>query len=144
MHLEVSIICDDIRTEEGHKLSLMGIYDEALLLAQIPGKLLKLSLYQRWRDVPRGATVKVELRGNALPGPSRLEAKADTPAKGKEANEDAAAETPTMGVSLLIGFGPLDIIAEGYLEFVTFWEGGSSPSHVHRMRVSTSVASPPA
>jgi hypothetical protein len=32
MRHEVTIICDDIRQETGKKISLMGVYDDALVV----------------------------------------------------------------------------------------------------------------
>lgn len=37
-----TVLCDDVRREEGHKLSYLGIYSESLLLNDFPARLPKL------------------------------------------------------------------------------------------------------
>ena len=39
-----TILCDDIRSEEGNKLSLMGIYSREMIFKEIPAMLPKISL----------------------------------------------------------------------------------------------------
>src|SRR5882762_5583690 len=75
MQLEASFICDDIRSERGNKVSLMGLYDEKILLPQVPARLAKLCLFQRWSKVPYGSAVTFELRGSAIVSPKSLETK---------------------------------------------------------------------
>ena len=130
MRIEASFICDDIRLEQGNKFSLMGIYDLGLLLPQIPASVPKLCLFQKWIDVPRNATLSVELRGTALPGPVPLE---PVRTQGAPGGEDPAP------ANILVSFAMVNIVAEGELEFLTYWEGDSTPAHTHRVRISKLV-----
>ena len=138
MQLEASFICDDIRTEEGHKISLMGIYDKGLLLPQIPARLAKLCLYQRWSGVPIGTKLEVELRGSAVAKSVRAQGIA-------QSGVDISAGTRPHGSAvvdsnLLMVFAPVDIAAAGEIEFLTFWDGRSSPDHRHTIQI---LKSPP-
>jgi hypothetical protein len=56
-----AVMCDDVRREEGNKLSYMGIYDASLLVARFPIVLPKLcfvlSVYFRGEDVVPSSVV---------------------------------------------------------------------------------------
>jgi hypothetical protein len=132
MKLEASFVCDDIRSETGRKISLMGLYDEKLLLVQLPAKISKLCLFQRWSQVRTGTKVEIELRGSAIVTPVRT--------GPKETRDPLApsihAETVNfVKANLLVGFEGINIAAEGSLEFLTFWDGSSSPQHTHIVQV---------
>jgi hypothetical protein len=141
MQLVASFICDDIRSEEGNKVSLMGLYDESMLLPQIPAKIPKLCLFQRWSEVPVGAKVNIEVRGAPLTKQVRVEAKAEKTDDGTTRDEKVPQPTHTRA-NLQFLLASVDITAEGTLEFLVSWEGSAAPDHVHRIHVS--VAKPAA
>ena len=131
MELEASFICDDIRSEVGHKVSLMGIYDEKILLVQLPARIAKLCLFQRWSQVPRGAKVAVEVRGTAMVTPVRLE-----PQEIEDSDESTSIDKPKLAIAKVqIAFCPIDLSSEGNLEFLTYWEGSATPQHTHFIQV---------
>ena len=61
-----SIICDDIRFEEGNKITLIGTYTDGILASTIPIVLPKLCLAQQILDTAGTKTVKVRLKGPKL------------------------------------------------------------------------------
>jgi hypothetical protein len=131
MRLEASFICDDIRSEIGRKVSLMGIYDEKILLPSFPARLAKVCLFQRWSEIPRGAKVFIELQGTAMVTPARTEPRAI-----KADDEILEAAMPALVTArLVVALTPVDIAAEGNLEFLTYWEGSSTPQHTHVLQV---------
>jgi hypothetical protein len=131
VQLEASFICDDIRSEVGHKVSLMGIYDEKILLVQLPVRIAKLCLFQRWSQVPRGAKVAVEVRGTAMVTPVRLE-----PQEMEDSDQSTSIGKPKLVIAKVqIAICPIDLSAEGNLEFLTYWEGSATPQHSHIIQV---------
>jgi len=129
--LAVSIICDDIRQEVGRKVSLMGIYDEKILLSDLPVRVAKLCIFQVWSQVPRGAKVALELRGTAMVTPIRTQPQATAlmPNGGSDDNPKL------LNAKLLLAFAPLDLASEGTLEFLTYWEGADTPEYTHVIQV---------
>lgn len=135
MQIEASFICDDIRAEQGNKISLMGLYDEKILLPQIPARVAKLCLFQKWSKVPSGADVGFELRGSAIVSPKRVEAK-----PVKETDQRIPKGT-LITANLIVVISPVDFGSEGNLEILTFWEGNPTPNHIHMIQVSLSPVS---
>src|SRR6266851_1761732 len=129
VQLQASFICDDIRSEVGHKVSLMGIYDEKFLLVQLPVRIAKLCLFQRWSQVPRGARVAVEVRGTAMVTPVRLE-----PQEIEDSDESTHVDKPKLVIAK-VHICPIDLSSEGNLEFLTYWEGNATPQHTHIIQV---------
>lgn len=111
----------------------MGIYDEKILIRQFPARIAKLCLFQKWSEVPRGARVAIELQGTALVTPVRTEPQAI--ADPREIELPAEKLPALMNANLLVGLSPLDLAAEGNLEFLTYWEGSSSPQHSHVIQI---------
>jgi len=131
VQLEASFICDDIRSEVGRKVSLMGIYDEKILLVQLPARIARLCLFQRWSQVPRGAKVAVEVRGTAMVTPVRLE-----PQEIEDSHESTPVDKPKLVIAKVhIALCPIDLSSEGNLEFLTYWEGNATPQHTHIIQV---------
>jgi hypothetical protein len=126
MKHEVTIISDDCRIEVGNKITLAGIYDEAIVFRSLPARLLKLSFYQRWADFYDVEKVTIALRGSAIGDLDlRAEAKPSQPLKkGGHAR-------------IMIAIGPLDVLNQGTLEFQTFMNDESEPQHTHQIFVRT-------
>jgi hypothetical protein len=126
MRHEVTFISDDIRHEVGRKVSLLGLYDQAIVFKTLPARLLKLAFYQRWLDVSNLSKVVLEIRGEPLGHtvfrvdgiPSEPELKGPHPAR----------------ITLVIG--PIDIMREWRLEFLTYFNEESSPAHTHLLQVT--------
>lgn len=66
----IAILCDDVREEIGNKISLMGIYDDNIVLPVLPAVLPKLCIYINMIDVSKDVTafkVKVSVPGKDSP-----------------------------------------------------------------------------
>ena len=126
MKHEVTIISDDCRFEVGNKVSLEGIYDEAIVFRSLPTRLLKLSFYQRWSDFVDVEKVTVVIRGSAI-GNLELRPEAKPPPGSKRIG--------TARIMFIIG--PIDFLSEGTLEFQTFLNDESQPRHTHLLSVRT-------
>lgn len=123
MQHDLTIICDDIRHELGHKVTLVGIYDEAVLVAKFPARIAKLCIFQRWRGTDQPSSFRLEVKGNALGRTLAVEGKRD----------EAAYNPKATHAQLTVAFSPFDVISAGECEFVTYLGEGSSPSHVDRI-----------
>ena len=123
MQHDLTIICDDVRHEVGHKVTIVGIYDEAILLAKFPARIAKLCLFQRWKGSDQPSSFRLEVKGNALGSTFAVEGKRD------ETNYNPAATR----AQLTVAFSPFDVLSAGECEFVTYLGADSSPSHVHRL-----------
>ncbi len=126
MRHEVTIISDDFRFEIGNKVTLAGVYDEAIVFTNLPSRLLKLAFYQRWLDVVDMRTVRIEVRGSAI-GDLSLYAEAKP-----------TTETPRHqphNARITIALGPLDFLNVGTLEFLTFFNDDPSPRHIHQLDI---------
>ena len=77
-----SIICDDIRFEQGNKLSLIGTYTDGILVSSIPTVLPKLCLAQQFDDAKGVKKLKFALRGPRLNIPP-IEVQSEDPSKSK-------------------------------------------------------------
>lgn len=127
MKHEVTIISDDIRVEVGNKVSLAGIYDEAIVFKNLPARLLKLAFYQRWLDFPNPEKVFIVVRGSALNDQElRFEAKPPP---------DRLMHPAPARITLV--FGPLDFLQEGVMEFRTFLDDQKEPIYSHHIAIRT-------
>ena len=106
-----SIVCDDIRIEQGNKVSLMGIYTDGILVSQLPFVFPKLCLAQQFEDDMESHELTVVLVGPKLKKEAKLQSKERT----KEV------------VSIFIGFGGVRVFEEGDYRFETFRDGASEP-----------------
>jgi len=123
-------ICDDVREERGNKLSLMGLYDEAILFPKLPARLPKLCLFQRWAEAHDARTVKIGIDGTALDKPHRVEARVDY----------APGESRKEKLQIAIALSPLAFAQEGTLVISTYFNGASRPSHVHTLQIGRAVS----
>jgi hypothetical protein len=48
LELVYTILCDDVRLEVGHKLSLMGVFQN-IMVQQLPATLMKLAVVSHWQ-----------------------------------------------------------------------------------------------
>jgi len=126
MRHEVTIICDDIRSEIGRKVSLMGVFDEALLIASAPARIARLGLFQKWSEVEGFPKLVVEITGSAIGGNSFK-------AQGVRSDEAKKKHSPVL--KALMVFGPLDILSAGEIEFRTYFDDAKEPNYVHRLNV---------
>src|SRR6185437_5629636 len=118
---EVTIICDDIRQETGKKISLMGVYDDALVVKELPARLLKICIFQSWAesDLKASETVRLNIVGNAIVAPINLEC-------GMEPEHFDAAATKAQ---ILVALAPFDIVRAGEIEFITYLHSSNEPAH---------------
>jgi len=58
---EYSIICDDIRQEIGNKMTFVGVYQDLIIVQQIPVALPKLCFYVQYKDIRAGDQFKLKL-----------------------------------------------------------------------------------
>ena len=119
-------ICDDVREERGNKLSLMGLYDEAILFPKLPVR------REPWRGahLRDARTVKIEIDGTALDKPHRVEARVDY----------APGESRKEKLQIAIALSPLAFAQEGTLVISTYFNGASRPSHVHTLQIGRAVS----
>lgn len=66
-----TLLCELVRSEANGKISLLGLFGEAILVPSIPGVMSSLAIVQRWRPTTdeRPGTMKVftlELRGPGI------------------------------------------------------------------------------
>jgi hypothetical protein len=141
-----TLICDDIRSELGNKISIIGIYDEAILPHSIPGRMPKLCLYQLWeaeRDIFKEAErMRIELRGSALASGYSVEAIANQEATLPAAQVGHEPEASRKRGRLLLTFSPVEIISEGELEFATYIKNAQEPEHVQKLSIRRPSPSP--
>lgn len=126
MKHEVTIISDDCRVEVGNKVSLMGIYDEAIVFRTLPIRLLKLAFYQRWSEVVGIRKVTIMVRGSAI---GNLELRAEA--------KPVSSLKKTERARVMATIGPLDFLSEGILDFQTFFNDDSEPRHSYQISVRT-------
>jgi hypothetical protein len=125
MRHEFTIICDDIRQEVGRKVSIMGIYDVAIIVKKVPTRLPKLCMFQRWIGSDQPERVRVEVRGSALSSGLMAEAERD-----REHYDPSATRA-----NLSIALAPLDIANTGEIEFVTHLSEHGEPPHSHKIEI---------
>jgi hypothetical protein len=128
MRHEVTIISDDFRVEAGKKLTLVGIYDQAILFPQLPSRLLKLAFFQRWQEATGIEKVIVEIRGSALGDLFSLRAEGRATERPPEDGSPRPAR-----ISLV--FGPIDFLRPGRIEFRTFFNDEIEPKHTHELDI---------
>src|SRR5690242_16585044 len=108
MKHEVTIISDDLRQEFGNKITLAGVYDYAIVFQSLPARMLKLSFYQKWTECSDIRKVTILVRGSAITGELRADAK------------KASSGRTTDHARIMLTLGPIDFVKEGTLEFQTF------------------------
>ena len=106
-----SILCDDIRLEQGNKVSLMGLYSNGLIVAQVPITMPKLCLYQQLEETNDVKNILVHLKG------PKLSVKADLKVKRSTEN-----------INLRVVFGPLQFEEEGDYRFETYIDHSNEPT----------------
>jgi hypothetical protein len=126
MRHEATFISDDIRFEAGHKISLLGLYEQSIVFQSLPARLLKLSFYQRWLEVSHLTRVRLEVRGVSL-GNTVIQI------EGKSMEKEESKVPHAIRITLT--FGPIDMLKVGKVEFLTFFDDESSPSHKHELEV---------
>jgi hypothetical protein len=125
MRHEVTFISDDLRFEVGKKITLAGLYDEAMIFQALPTRVLKLSMYQRWVDATDIRKVVIEVRGSAIGDIAvRAEGKPTSP---------PSKELHSARISMI--FGPIDFLKEGEIEFLTFFDDDPTPQYNHKLAI---------
>ena len=125
MEHEVTFISDDIRHELGQKISLLGLYDRAIVFKSLPARLLKICVYQRWTDAVSISSAMIEFRGAPVgAGTYRVIGKSSEPEPHGP-----------HGARILLAFGPIDFVKEGKLEVVTYFNEESAARHVHEIEI---------
>jgi hypothetical protein len=127
---QITHVCDDIRAETGNKLSLMGLYDNGVVVERTPARLAKLCLFQRWTDAKDIQKLRVELRGEALAGVYTIQGEVEQDGGGYRK------------VQLSLVFSPVEFQATGSFEFATYINDEAQPSHVHEMELRQKSPAP--
>lgn len=125
MEHELTIICEDIRRELGRKISLIGIYDEAIIFRRVPARMAKLCMFQRWVGSDQPEKIRIQIQGSALSAVFSAEAERD------RGHFDPAARRS----NLMIAFAPFDVVDVGEVEFFTYLGDAEKPSHSHRIEI---------
>jgi hypothetical protein len=126
MEHEATFISDDIRHEVGRKISLLGLYDRAIVFNSLPARMLKLCVYQRWIDVTNISNVTIELRGGPIGAVTQRMI-------GKPSEPEPHGPHPAR---IMLAIGPIDFVKEGRLEVLTYINDESTASHVHEIEIS--------
>jgi hypothetical protein len=121
----LTIICDDIRLELGRKISLMGIYDEAIVFKRVPARIAKLCMFQRWDGWNQPEKVRIQIRGTALSGIFSAEG-------GREKDHF---NPDIKRARVMIAFAPFDVVDVGDVEFLTYFGDIEQPAYSHRIEI---------
>lgn len=108
----VSIICDDIRFEQGNKISLIGVYTEGILVPRLPITLPKLCLSQTVFDANNIRKIRLVLKGPKLS--TSLTAENVDPTKSK--------------MRINISFFPIVFKEEGDYVIETYFDDNPNPT----------------
>lgn len=111
-----SIICDDIRIEQGNKLSLIGTYTDGILVPRIPFTFPKLCLAQQFEDAKGVQKLRIHLVG------PKLNIKAEAP------SQDPSKSKARISVVLTT----ITVEEEGDYRFETYFDGESTPLAVKK------------
>ena len=120
------IVCDDIRQEQGNKLSLIGVYKTDILVDKIPAVLPKLC-FQIHVRVPASDPIKslsIEFVG---PG----ESKAELPAfEGlfKKAKDDLQPDSEILTYILNVVASPFEIASDDSMRVIAIVDGRRLPA----------------
>jgi hypothetical protein len=125
MQHDLTIICDDIRQEVGRKVSLIGIYDEAVIVAKVPARLAKLCVYQRWIGTDQPRSFRLEVKGPSI----------TTTFIAVGQRDDEHYNPAVTRAQLTVVFSPFDILTSGECQFITYLDDNNAPSHVHHFEV---------
>src|ERR1700736_4688449 len=127
MRHEITIICDDIRQETGQKISLMGIYDDSLVVKLLPARLPKLCFFQRWAEsnLKPNDEIRLQISGSALISSIPMLCKIQAAHFNPEATK----------AQILLAIAPLDLARAGEIEFLTYLSDSDEPSHRHLLEV---------
>jgi hypothetical protein len=127
MRHEITIVCDDIRRETGNKISLMGLYDDAIVHKEFPASLAKLCIFQRWIDTSLKKTdiIRLELIGGPLQEPISAECRLDP-----EHYSPAATK-----LQVTVALAPFFILKPGEIELVTYFAGSDEVAHRHKLEI---------
>lgn len=126
MEHEVTFISDDIRHEVGRKVSLLGLYDRAIVFNRLPARLLKLCVYQRWVNAIELSSVVIELRGAPVGAVTyKVTGKSsEPPPQGRH------------GARIMLAIGPIDFVKEGKVEVLTYLNDESTARHIHEIDIT--------
>jgi len=116
---EFTIICDEVRREAFNKIAFLGVYNEDVRLADIPGLLKGLYIVQRWRDVPKNKVIRVKILGFNKEMPEIKVPKMDE----------------KKNVDLIIGFQNLEITSESEITIMTYF-GIKTKTPVYKYKFS--------
>lgn len=108
-----SIICDDIRAEEGNKISLMGVYGDNILVPFLPFNFPKFCLASQFTADQEDHTLKIVLIGPKL--------------KNEVSAESAAGKGLTT-INLRLVLANIKVIEEGEYRFEIYFDGSAKPS----------------
>lgn len=128
-NLIFTIICEDIRREVGNKTSIMGIFSNGIYLPEIPSRLQRLGILQRWTGLKENDVIKIEVSGPGLNIPS-LEATIGTPKDDGLTRPD---DPHVHDIALVIG--NVDVKAEGDFEIKTYLDNNKKPFNVHKFYI---------
>ena len=122
---EFTMLCDDIRQELGGKVSLMGLYDHHIAVAQIPYVLPKICFYTRFSNLDGVFKFSFSI---IFPTGEQRDVISDSDVEiPKEAKEG------TFNVAV----SPLDITSEGIYEaIIALAKGDDRFEYVYKFAVS--------
>lgn len=128
MRYGYSIFCDDIRTEVGEKLSLIGVYNGVLYLPELPFTLPKLcaqvAMVTNANEPFQSIKLLCLLPGEEAPLLSQqLDAAQLAEQDAVRENEEISEEAPDIVVGASLIFSPLRIKSEGLIKIHAVIDG---------------------
>lgn len=114
-----SIICDDIRFEQGNKVSLIGVYTNGILVPKFPHLFLKLCLAQQFEDAANTKKLRCVLLGPKV----NVKAEATTQDPSK----------PVLRVTM--AFTNFEVFEEGDYRFETYFDGDETPGTIKQFYI---------
>lgn len=114
-----SIICDDIRFEQGNKVSLIGVYTDGILVPRFPYLFPKLCLHQQFEDAKNTKRLRIVLSGPKLN--VKAEAKTHDPSKSS--------------LKVNIAFAGVEVSEEGDYQFEIYFDDEQKPGAVKKFYI---------
>ncbi len=130
----VALFCDDVRSEVGNKLSLMGVYGQDLLLQEFPATLPKLCAVMLL-DVPAGTEAReavfVLKRGDEIVGRAVASVDEARRTRGAEPAVDPGAR---LSIRFIAQMSPL--VFDAPCELIAYAEVMGEMVHGGRLKVA--------
>jgi hypothetical protein len=105
----------------------MGIYDDAVIVKELPARLPKICLFQRWGEshLKPGDQIRLQITGTALASPVSVSCQPDPEHFNPKATK----------AQILLSLAPFDFARAGEIEFLTYLDDSEEPAHRYRLEI---------